>query len=450
MKQNLGIKDFACLEKIGRTKMHERILRFTLPDYREPYRKLMWNGDFQDKACLVNFDGYNASLLKDFGYSVKKDWKIAHMGFIQYLIKHNSENGNKFQYTLDLGFRTYPDKDTGVTELKNIITSFSEVPGFDNLKWRFANGMDLYGHDEQQRVEWFLDTTSLIKKENIIMDLCNYDMVDLYKSAMPEAQINYYNIYFSRMMLSNMLTQKLYTQTSSIKERHAICLNRTIKTHREKIVNLCKQHVDKVYYTRGGGWKHYKDEEWQPISGGITLEDTPISVEHPMSVDRTKHAHQDSPDYDKMKNAYTYICTETFFEQYSSEQIKYAYITEKSLKSAFFEIPMIICGLPKSLSTWKRLGFYSFPEFFDESYDDEYNDEKRYEMVEAEIKKIFSMTKQQLHDLYWSDGVQQKLAHNKKQFFKHFFTDPSFKFHRFNYTPGINVLMDQAMELYNE
>ena len=444
------MNDFVCLKKFGLIKMHERILRITVPDYREPYRKIMWNEDFRDKACLINFDGYNVSLLKDFGYSVKRDFKIAHTQFIQYLIKHNSENGNKFQYIMDFGLRTYPDKDTGVTELKNIITSFSKVPGFDNLKWRFSNGMDLYGHDEKPRLEWFLDSTSLIKQENIIMDLCNYDMVDLYRSAMPNASINYYNIYFSRMMLSNMLTQQLYAQTSSVKKRHAICLNRTIKPHREKIVNLCKQHVDKVYYTMGGGWDHYIDGEWQPISGGITLEDTPVSVEHPMSVDRKKHAHQDSPDYDRMKNAYTYICTETFFEQYSSKQSNYAYITEKSLKSAFFEIPMIICGLPKSLSSWKRLGFYSFPEFFDESYDDEYDHAKRFEMIKIEVKKIFSMSKQQLHDLYWSDSVQQKLAHNKKQFFKHFFNDPSFKFHRFKYTAGLNPLMDQAMELCDD
>jgi hypothetical protein len=105
---------------------------------------------------------------------------------------------------------------------------------------------------------------------------------------------------------------------------------------------------------------------------------------------------------------------------------------------------MLICGLPGSLKTWKRLGFKSFPEFFDESYDNILDAEERLSKVEEQISKIIKTPTEELHKLFYSDSVQQKLEFNQRKFFEH--SKNYLRYHTFNYEEGIHPLVDRMME----
>ena len=53
------------------------------------------------------------------------------------------------------------------------------------------------------------------------------------------------------------------------------------------------------------------------------------------------------------------------------------------------------------------------------------------------------MTFEEIHDIFWSKQVQEKLEHNQQQFFKNYLQD--FDYHTFKYKEGIHPLMDKIM-----
>jgi hypothetical protein len=411
----------------------EKLVHHFTPEPQMQDRGMFYIGEFNNKICTHNYDHHVLTKLKEYGYDIKL--RLVKSFTLKQMMEANARR-NTVTYIVDLGFRVYPWWDTDCDELEAIIDQYVSTPGFDNLKWRFSNGYDLYGGNEQKRIEWFINATKKVKQENIIMDLVNYDVVDLYRQALPKATINYYSIYFPRMIYNNLARDTVYEQTDNKKQYHVLTLNNIVKHHRTAVVNLCEKHKDKCKYTY---WER-----------GIS--------DAPFSNKITQSELQDRPEHELMNSAYTYISTETFFDHkevfdyehspYSArlhtDDITYAYITEKTLKSALFKLPMLICGLPGSLKTWKRLGFKSFPEFFDESYDNILDAEERLSKVEEQISKIIKTPTEELHKLFYSDSVQQKLEFNQRKFFEH--SKNYLRYHTFNYEEGIHPLVDRMME----
>ena len=60
----------------------------------------------------------------------------------------------------------------------------------------------------------------------------------------------------------------------------------------------------------------------------------------------------------------------------------------------------------------KKLGFKTFHPYIDESYDEEISANKRFSMIETEIDKLCSMSKQEIHDWYWSMEEIYKYNYN--------------------------------------
>ena len=441
-----------------------KLLQPWTPDFNAKYRDIFYLGENRHKISMNSMDHSPITDLKQLGFDIKYRNKIQGEHFLKFLIEQNAQK-NSITYVMNFALSVYPWYDSG-PELKDIIESFSSVQGFDNLKWRFANTWDLYCMEEEQdRLNWFLESTSKLKQENIIMDLVNFDIVDLYKEHLPKADINYKSVYFSNLVLCNMRGRDVYKPTLDKREKHVLTFNNIVKTHRNAIVDLCAEHDDKTLYSYIGRDILLDSEEWELWDKNYT------AGPHMGLLWR--------PPYKLINSAYTLISTETFFEDDKTynfddthrrsafdrsqnweladdfegkyresvvlnKNVKYAYITEKSLKSAFFKLPMIICGLQGSLKTWHRLGFESFPEFFDEQYDTITNADERLEKVKSEILKIINMDTNDLHELYHSKIVQEKLEHNQQQFFKHYLND--FKYHTFNYKQNVHPLMDKIME----
>lgn len=440
--------------------MQDRLI-FLLTDGRHtedsiPHNTIL-SQDSRSTLCKINNDHFYLTNLKDVGYDIRLHQKtIYHIEWLKQLITHNkTARKTVWNYIIDLGFRTFPEQDYNNNELLYLTEQLINTPGFEDLKWRFSNGWDLYGHKEQARSEWFLEQIKHIDHKNIIMDLTNFDVVDYYKKLLPTANINYHSCFGPRWLNDN-LHNKLYDNNNSNKTKHFLCLNRLHKPHRTQIYNYIDENnlMDKFHYSYTSENIFLTDEEKQTISGNGYWD--PLSV-------------QDVPPHDIVNDCYAFLNTETFFYKYEIESptvwwkdnsgkvidppedwlqdtmFEHSYITEKSFKSAYCELPMLVVGLPNSLKTWKRLGFETFPEFFDETYDTEYDDKKRMKLVHAEIEKFCNTSMTEIHNKYYSNIVQQKLKHNKKNFYRMIKTNRSWNWVDFGYCAGLNHVVDEVM-----
>ena len=89
------------------------------------------------------------------------------------------------------------------------------------------------------------------------------------------------------------------------------------------------------------------------------------------------------------------------------------YPTEKTFKPIFGMQPFLVVTNPGFLSHLRDLGFKTFPEFFDESYDEVKNPIERFYIIINEIKKICSLSNEELHNKYYS--IFDKLEYNRNR-----------------------------------
>jgi hypothetical protein len=106
--------------------------------------------------------------------------------------------------------------------------------------------------------------------------------------------------------------------------------------------------------------------------------------------------------------SYFDITTETYMEG------NYKSFTEKVCKPLMTFQPFVLFSFHGALAMLRELGFKTFNGFIDESYDTEPDHIKRTAMAYKEIKRLCSMSRQQLHDWYWS--MEEILIHNHKHF----------------------------------
>ena len=111
---------------------------------------------------------------------------------------------------------------------------------------------------------------------------------------------------------------------------------------------------------------------------------------------------------DSHKNSYLYLCTETYTTG------EYKSLTEKVFKPIVNFQPFLFAAYPGALELLRSLGFKTFSPFIDESYDDEPDDIKRMGMIYAELNRICSMSKEEIHDWYWE--MEEILIHNHTHF----------------------------------
>lgn len=64
--------------------------------------------------------------------------------------------------------------------------------------------------------------------------------------------------------------------------------------------------------------------------------------------------------------------------------------------------PFIVAGNPGTLSLLREMGFKTFTGFIDESYDEIENPEERGMMVISEVKRLCSLSENEIHEWYLS------------------------------------------------
>ena len=88
------------------------------------------------------------------------------------------------------------------------------------------------------------------------------------------------------------------------------------------------------------------------------------------------------------------------------------FITEKIFKPLITLKPFIVNANPGYLKHLRNLGFKTFGKFWDEQYDEETSYEKRTDLIVNILKKLDSMSKEDLENLH--DDMKPILLHNRK------------------------------------
>ena len=86
-------------------------------------------------------------------------------------------------------------------------------------------------------------------------------------------------------------------------------------------------------------------------------------------------------------------------------------LTEKVWRPMLHFHPFIVHGSPYTLRNIKELGFKTFHPYIDESYDEVESCRVRMELLTTEIKRICSMSLDEMHDWYWS--MKDIMIHNR-------------------------------------
>lgn len=109
---------------------------------------------------------------------------------------------------------------------------------------------------------------------------------------------------------------------------------------------------------------------------------------------------------DAHKNSYFYICSETYVHG------EHKSLTEKVFKPIINFQPFLFVAYPGALQMLRDLGFKTFNGYIDESYDAELDEVKRMQMIYAEITRLCSMSKEAIHEWFWS--MKEILIHNHR------------------------------------
>ena len=322
--------------------------------------------------------------------------------------------------------------------------------------------------------EWFVCMHRIIKKKNIkssnIYFLCNDQVLDFNYEVWSERfnvskvnivklnfHLHYPNSWFRELDLS-----KLNFKLDEMRPKKFVCINGVLKVFRTLLViELFKNNLDNEgYISLVGNYGQELDKELTlygfpfdaECSGDVRFDlytndiktyyknniypKLPIIAEFEKNIPQLKYiadfykdgvGDQDSWDYSYSSpyltasynhefytNSYFSILTETAYNWDTSMILQNSiYPSEKIWKPIFGMHPFILVANFGFLDYLKRIGFETFPEFFDESYDKVEDSIERFHIVINEIKKVCSLSNKELHDKYLS--VFDKLQHNRNK-----------------------------------
>ena len=129
-------------------------------------------------------------------------------------------------------------------------------------------------------------------------------------------------------------------------------------------------------------------QKYYPMQADGDINTVPIET-HPGGVCQWSNFSE------QYKRIYFGVVTESVF---ASESI---YLSEKPFKVIAQLTPFIIVSTPFYMKKLRELGFKTFSPWIDESYDEEENHEKRMIMLSEEIKRLCTMSLEEIHKWYY-------------------------------------------------
>lgn len=374
-------------------------------------------------------------------------------------------------HCIELGLSPYPHLD--VSQKSHLNVSHVDVGpilqqvvetilAYNNIHLLFSSGWDMYssrvystaGGDDDSGIGSKLryDRTKQLQLQ--LKDLPNSRLhfwlgntteMSEHQSVFPEADVQYYSVYPIRMCrqhIEKKIPLFVSPNKNTPREKLFVCLNNYNKAHRTEMVRFIKSYEHNGNYLRHKTYFSYLrpgEKELTCLADGQHEQDQIGDW-------------QDIIDVNIVNNCYSYIATETHWSNafnfgFSMERpIKHnnplfntsisdkelndfqvpmsGWISEKSLKSAYYELPLLVVGYAGCLQAFRDIGFKTFPEFYDERYDSVGHDGERMRQIQQNIIRLLKMPIEEVHDLYHSDNVQSKLKHNKELFINMVRHDP--------------------------
>jgi hypothetical protein len=114
------------------------------------------------------------------------------------------------------------------------------------------------------------------------------------------------------------------------------------------------------------------------------------------------------PDY---HNIYSLCHIEVVLETNAYEM---GWFTEKTTRCLYTGKPFLLMGAQGQIDHLRSIGFKTFEPWIDESYDKEPNTDKRFDLVQQEIRRIGSLSEQEL--IEFLQGIKTVAEYNKNNY----------------------------------
>ena len=212
-----------------------------------------------------------------------------------------------------------------------------------------------------------------------------------------------------------------------IREKKFTCLNGAFREHRLILVSeLFRSGLENdgyISYIVNTGYNNQPpieseidnvDKDLLKYYMDIIVPKIPLTTELEKGMELIEPYISTSYVHEMYTNSYFNIVTETSYNWNSTSIIdNNIYLTEKTYRPIFGMQPFIMVSNPGVLKHLKDMGFKTFPEFFDESYDEIENPTERMYTIINEIKRICSLSLEELHDRYYN--ILDKLEYNRNR-----------------------------------
>jgi hypothetical protein len=289
----------------------------------------------------------------------------------------------------------------------------------------------------KKQYETFCDNMPLLTKSKIHIIEANHMLessVDIYNYVLD----NNYNNDLDKVLpykQSFVNKQDLDDVRDTIREKYFLCYNRVIRDYRlaliamiykmglqdKGIISLGAKEVDIAF---GGVWPDYisdfiEDKKQNEIVSDAVKKIKPL---YPIDADSDIDANWIYKDGERWggavgqwtnfshqyKRIYFNIVTESCYNE------DCIYMSEKIFKPISNLVPFIIVSTPFFLKKLREIGYKTFHPWINESYDEEVDNDKRFFMILDEIKRLCSMTKEEIHKWYYE--MEDILLYNQEHF----------------------------------
>ena len=289
----------------------------------------------------------------------------------------------------------------------------------------------------KKQYETFCDNMPLLTKSKIHIIEANHMLessVDIYNYVLD----NNYNNDLDKVLpykQSFVNKQDLDDMRDTIREKYFLCYNRVIREYRlaliamiykmglqdKGIISLGAKEVDIAF---GGVWPDYissfiEDKKQNEMVSNALKKIKPL---YPIDADSDIDANWIYKDGERWggavgqwtnfshqyKRIYFNIVTESCYNE------DCIYMSEKIFKPISNLVPFIIVSTPFFLKKLREIGYKTFHPWINESYDEEVDNDKRFFMILDEIKRLCSMTKEEIHKWYYE--MEDILLYNQEHF----------------------------------
>jgi len=268
-----------------------------------------------------------------------------------------------------------------------------------------------------------------IHSSNIILAINSFNAKEVYESwfTPEERQIEVFNWpfvivnsieeFFKNPSIRVSL-QDFQASRNTLRDNHYLLKIRRARVHRQALLFKlasedllqyadwsCLSPIELNQYELLGLTQRYRFE-FNESKINELLTQIPKTLNHESVLDYTQISAWTDTNPDAHISSYFYVCTETYTHG------EHKSLTEKVFKPIANFQPFLFMAYPGALKLLKSLGFKTFSPFIDETYDDEPDEGKRLGMIYQEIARLSTMSKEEIHNWYWS--MEEILIHNQR------------------------------------